>query len=190
MFVSDGSSDKTATILSTWCAHRPRARFICADTSIGKAASLNLALTGAADEELFVVYDADVVANRSSVARLAEAFGDPAVAAVSGCTLPSGKPSVPSACYAALEAWMHQFVNQSAIDRLDLSPQINGSHCAFRLEALRQAGGFPQALSEDVTLRQKIVVSLEREPRQLENGIEVLPVETFLRRLWDGAIVA
>lgn len=150
VFVSDGSSDKTASILNTWCAHRPRARFICLDTSIGKAASLNLALRGAADEELFVVFDADVVVNHSSVARLAEAFGNPAVAAVSGCTLPFGKPSVPSACYAALEAWMHQFVNQPAIDRLDLSPQINGSHCAFRLAAFRQAGGFPQALSEDV----------------------------------------
>ena len=150
VFVSDGSSDQTAAILNAWCARRPRARVIRADTSIGKAASLNLALAGAADEELFVVYDADVVVNRSSVAQLAEAFGDPAVAAVSGCTLPLGKPSVPSACYASLEAWMHQFVNQSAIDRLDLSPQINGSHCAFRLAELRQAGGFPEALSEDV----------------------------------------
>ena len=140
VFVSDGSSDKTAIILNTWCAHRPRARFICADTSIGKAASLNLALTGAADEDLFVVYDADVVANRSSVARLAEAFGNPAVAAVSGCTLPFGKPSVPSACYAALEAWMHQFVNQSAIDRLDLSPRSTAAtaHSGWR-RSVRQA---------------------------------------------------
>lgn len=150
VFVSDGSCDKTASILNTWCAHHPRRRVISSDTSMGKAASLNLALTAAADEDLFVVYDADVVVNRSSVARLAEAFGDPAVAAVSGCTMPLDNPSVPSACYAALEAWMHQFVNQSAIDRLDLSPQINGSHCAFRLEPLRKAGGFPQALSEDV----------------------------------------
>ncbi len=46
-----------------------------------------------------------------------------------------------------------------------------------------------RALSEDITLRQKIVVSLEREPRVVEGGIEVLPVELFLRRLWDGAIV-
>lgn len=150
VFVSDGSSDQTASILNTWCAQRPRARVICAETSIGKAASLNLALSGAAEVDLFVVYDADVVVDRSSVARLAEAFADPAVAAVSGCTLPLGRPTGPSASYAALEAWMHYFVNQTALDRLGLSPQINGSHCAFRLQALRRAGGFPQALSEDV----------------------------------------
>ena len=47
-----------------------------------------------------------------------------------------------------------------------------------------------RALSEDVTLQQKIVVGLEREPRVVEGGIEVLPVELFLRRLWDGGIVA
>ena len=47
-----------------------------------------------------------------------------------------------------------------------------------------------QALSEDVTLRRKIVVCLEREPRRTADGVEVLPVETFLRRLWAGEIVA
>ena len=47
-----------------------------------------------------------------------------------------------------------------------------------------------QALSEDVTLRRKIVVCTEREPRHLEDGIELLPIETFLRRLWSGEIVA
>ena len=47
-----------------------------------------------------------------------------------------------------------------------------------------------RALSEDVTLRQKIVVSLERESRCTDEGIQVLPVETFLRRLWRGEIVS
>ncbi len=47
-----------------------------------------------------------------------------------------------------------------------------------------------QALSEDLTLRRKIVVCLEREPRRTADGVEVLPVETFLRRLWAGEIVA
>ena len=46
-----------------------------------------------------------------------------------------------------------------------------------------------QALGEDIKLQHKIIVSLEKEPRRLEDGIEVLPIETFLRRLWDGEIV-
>lgn len=46
-----------------------------------------------------------------------------------------------------------------------------------------------QALSEDLTLRRKILVCCEREPRRLEGGIDVLPIETFLRKLWGGEIV-
>jgi predicted AAA+ superfamily ATPase len=46
-----------------------------------------------------------------------------------------------------------------------------------------------QALSEDTTLRRKILVCSEREPRRLEGGIDVLPIETFLRQLWGGELV-
>src|SRR5262249_14881304 len=46
-----------------------------------------------------------------------------------------------------------------------------------------------RALSEEITLRRKILVCTEREPRRLEDNLDVLPVETFLRRLWDGEII-
>lgn len=46
-----------------------------------------------------------------------------------------------------------------------------------------------RALSEEVTLRRKIVVCTEREPRRLDDGTEVLPVEMFLRQLWGREIV-
>jgi predicted AAA+ superfamily ATPase len=46
-----------------------------------------------------------------------------------------------------------------------------------------------QALSEDVTLRRQILVCTEREPRRLDDGIDVLPIETFLRKLWGGEIL-
>ena len=46
-----------------------------------------------------------------------------------------------------------------------------------------------QALSEDIPLRRKIIVCMEREPRRLDAGIDVLPVETFLRQLWDREIL-
>jgi predicted AAA+ superfamily ATPase len=46
-----------------------------------------------------------------------------------------------------------------------------------------------QALSEDLTLRRRILVCSEREPRRLEGGIDVLPIEIFLRKLWGGEIV-
>jgi predicted AAA+ superfamily ATPase len=46
-----------------------------------------------------------------------------------------------------------------------------------------------RALNEDIILKRKILISMERESRRLDDGIEVLPVETFLRELWNGRIV-
>jgi predicted AAA+ superfamily ATPase len=46
-----------------------------------------------------------------------------------------------------------------------------------------------RALGEDITLKRQILVCLEREPRTLDDGIEVLPVEVFLRQLWAGEII-
>jgi len=46
------------------------------------------------------------------------------------------------------------------------------------------------ALSQDMTLKRKIVVSRESSPRRLENGIEILPYKTFLQRLWNGDITS
>ena len=40
---------------------------------------------------------------------------------------------------------------------------------------------------EDFPDTRPIVVSRDRAPRTL-NGIEVLPVETFLKMLWEGDI--
>jgi predicted AAA+ superfamily ATPase len=42
-----------------------------------------------------------------------------------------------------------------------------------------------QLLSEEIPLRYRIVVSTERVPRRIRN-IEILPVLTFLERLWAG----
>jgi uncharacterized protein len=45
------------------------------------------------------------------------------------------------------------------------------------------------ALAEEVPLKRKIVVCLEREPRWSSEGIEVMPITHFLRELWGGRIV-
>ncbi len=46
-----------------------------------------------------------------------------------------------------------------------------------------------RALNEEARLRKKIVVSLERQPWRSPDGIEVLGVEEFLRRLWGNQII-
>ncbi len=50
-----------------------------------------------------------------------------------------------------------------------------------------QLGGL-RALSEGHTPRRRVVVSLEREPRRLARGIDVLPWQRFLEELWSGEL--
>ena len=42
-----------------------------------------------------------------------------------------------------------------------------------------------RALGEDVRLKRKWIVTTEREPRRLEDGVEVLPWQTYLERIWN-----
>ena len=45
-----------------------------------------------------------------------------------------------------------------------------------------------KALAEDVTLKHKIVVSMDPQPRRLDDGLVVLPLKDFLERLWARAL--
>ena len=46
-----------------------------------------------------------------------------------------------------------------------------------------------RALSEEVSLKTKIIVSSEEAVRTTEDGIKIMPIHTFLTQLWDGGIV-
>lgn len=63
-----------------------------------------------------------------------------------------------------------------------LALEIKGSERVHEgdLRALR-------AIQDDGPVKHRVVVSLEREPRQVAGGIEVLPWRVFLDRLWQGA---
>jgi predicted AAA+ superfamily ATPase len=45
-----------------------------------------------------------------------------------------------------------------------------------------------RALNEEVPLERKLIVSHEKQSWRSDDGIEVLPVEEFLRQLWSGAL--
>lgn len=45
-----------------------------------------------------------------------------------------------------------------------------------------------RALQEEIGFKRRIIVSLEQTARRLEDGIEVLPVKEFLRKLWCGEL--
>jgi predicted AAA+ superfamily ATPase len=43
-----------------------------------------------------------------------------------------------------------------------------------------------KALREEHAVEKSVVVCLEKEPRMLEQGVEVLPWQNFLEKLWAG----
>jgi predicted AAA+ superfamily ATPase len=45
------------------------------------------------------------------------------------------------------------------------------------------------ALMEDQKVKRALLVSLDTAPRQLSNGIQILPWQTFCQRLWMGELV-
>jgi predicted AAA+ superfamily ATPase len=47
-----------------------------------------------------------------------------------------------------------------------------------------------RALAEEVPLENRLVVSMEPRERVTDEGVRVLPVDTFLRRLWDNELIA
>jgi predicted AAA+ superfamily ATPase len=47
-----------------------------------------------------------------------------------------------------------------------------------------------RALEEDIPLKRKILVCNADVPRKTDDGIEVLPIETFLTELWKGNILS
>ena len=44
-------------------------------------------------------------------------------------------------------------------------------------------------ISEEYKVKKKVLVCLEKEPRRLAQGIEVLPWKIFLEKLWAGELV-
>jgi len=46
------------------------------------------------------------------------------------------------------------------------------------------------ALLKDGPVKKAIIVSLEKEPRRVAGGIEILPWQEFLALLWSGNILS
>ncbi len=90
--VSDGSTDRTATILAE---HSTRVTGVLLTSPQGKAAALNAAVA-AAQGDLLVFMDVRQSVDADAVSELVACFADPAVGAVSGelhLETPEGRPS-------------------------------------------------------------------------------------------------
>lgn len=142
VLVDDCSTDGSRELLRRWVDRRVGATLVEIDDRGGKAGALMRGMAAAGGAELVAFCDADVRPAPTSLREMVAAFGDEAVAGVSGLLLPRQPDVSPVARYAALETWVHQLVTSRGKDRLDLNPPVLGGLCAYRAAALRSAGGF------------------------------------------------
>ncbi|BDC50692.1 ATPase [Bryobacterales bacterium F-183] len=63
----------------------------------------------------------------------------------------------------------------------DVAIEVKGSEIVsdYKLDGMR-------ALAEEIPLRRKIVVSMERVARRTADGIEIVPAVEFVEKLWNG----
>ncbi len=153
VLVNDGSRDATAQVMEQACQGRSGWSVVSLDSSVGKAAAMNVALRGEPFGEIVYVLDADHRPDPSALKRVVGYFDDPLVAGVNGRMVACNATASAVAYYATVEGLIHQLVTMRAKDRLGLAPALLGSNCAYRRRALQECGLFrPGALSEDYDL--------------------------------------
>jgi cellulose synthase/poly-beta-1,6-N-acetylglucosamine synthase-like glycosyltransferase len=158
VFVDDGSTDDSDSIIRHRLQNKPNWHLLSSRQNLGKATALSNALLTYREGEVIVIYDADERPRPSALRCLINPFGDRLVGGVSGRRAVINGRHSPVASYIAFEGLVHQLVTMRAKDRLDLAPALLGSNCAYRRQALAEAGGFkPGALLEDSDLTLKLV---------------------------------
>ncbi len=138
----DGSHDATALVAEAVMAtfRHARGRLVRARHG-GKAAALNKAL-GAADTEIVVRVDADVVVAEDAFDHLPDWFANPSVGMVGALALPDPRARSWYAKGRLFECLIGFAFGRLALERVDAINCIPGTFTAFRAAPARFAGGF------------------------------------------------
>ncbi len=150
LVVDDGSTDHTGELLDEHFGGDPRVR-IFHQVNRGKPAALAVALE-AATSPIVITIDADTSIEPDAVAKLVRNFADPNVGAVAG-NVKVGNRTRWLTRWQALEYITSQNMEKRAFDLLNCIPVVPGAVGAWRLEAMRDAGGFSsETVAEDTDL--------------------------------------
>lgn len=150
LVVDDGSTDRTGDLLDEHFGGDPRVR-IFHQVNRGKPAALALMLE-TATSPIVITIDADTSIERDAVAKLVRNFADPNVGAVAG-NVKVGNRTRWLTRWQALEYITSQNMEKRAFDLLNCIPVVPGAVGAWRVEAMRAAGGFSsQTVAEDTDL--------------------------------------
>jgi cellulose synthase/poly-beta-1,6-N-acetylglucosamine synthase-like glycosyltransferase/peptidoglycan/xylan/chitin deacetylase (PgdA/CDA1 family)/spore germination protein YaaH len=148
--VDDGSADLTGELLDRYFLTDPRVRIIH-QPNRGKPAALGHALAEVTSE-VIVTIDADTRIEPDAVRQLVRHFANPRVGAVAG-NVKVGNRNRWITRWQALEYITSQNLEKRAFDLLDCIPVVPGALSAWRVEAIRAAGGFTaDTVAEDTDL--------------------------------------
>ncbi|MBS1852083.1 MAG: glycosyltransferase [Acidobacteria bacterium] len=153
--IDDGSTDRTLEVARTaFPAESASGRvLILTKQNSGKAEALNYGLQHLRDdEEIFVGIDADTVIAPDAVARLVPHFLNPKVGAVAGNAKVGNRVNLWTR-WQALEYITSQNFERRALDVLGAVSVVPGAIGAWRIAAVREAGGYhTDTVAEDADL--------------------------------------
>jgi cellulose synthase/poly-beta-1,6-N-acetylglucosamine synthase-like glycosyltransferase/peptidoglycan/xylan/chitin deacetylase (PgdA/CDA1 family)/spore germination protein YaaH len=152
--IDDGSTDKTLeTARAAFTREEALGRvLILTKPNSGKAEALNFGLQQVREEEIFVGIDADTVVAPDAIFRLVPHFLNPRVGAVAGNAKVGNRVNLWTR-WQALEYITSQNFERRALNTMGAVSVVPGAIGAWRVSAVREAGGFhTDTVAEDADL--------------------------------------
>ena len=152
--IDDGSKDRTLEVARRAFAGESAAGrvLILGKPNSGKAEALNYGIEHIGDAELFVGIDADTIIAPDAIARLVPHFINPKVGAIAGNAKVGNRVNLWTR-WQALEYITSQNFERRALDVLGAVSVVPGAIGAWRVSAVREAGGYhTDTVAEDADL--------------------------------------
>lgn len=151
--LDDGSRDRTAAIVHELAAQRPWLRCIRMGHNGGKARALNRGLT-VARHGLIVTIDADSALFHDALLRIVERYvsDPPSTRAVAGTVLVRNSRDT---WLTMAQEWdyFHGIATVKRVQSLNQGTLVaQGAFSLYRTETLREVGGWPETVGEDIVL--------------------------------------
>jgi cellulose synthase/poly-beta-1,6-N-acetylglucosamine synthase-like glycosyltransferase/spore germination protein YaaH/peptidoglycan/xylan/chitin deacetylase (PgdA/CDA1 family) len=152
--IDDGSKDRTLEVARRAFAAEAAAGkvLILGKKNSGKAEALNYGIEHIGDAELFVGIDADTIIAPDAISRLVPHFINPKVGAIAGNAKVGNRVNLWTR-WQALEYITSQNFERRALDVLGAVSVVPGAIGAWRVSAVREAGGYHvDTVAEDADL--------------------------------------
>jgi cellulose synthase/poly-beta-1,6-N-acetylglucosamine synthase-like glycosyltransferase len=152
--IDDGSKDRTLEVARAAFAKEERTGqvVILGKPNSGKAEALNYGIEHIQDAEIFVGIDADTIIASDAISRLVPHFINPKIGAMAGNAKVGNRVNLWTR-WQALEYITSQNFERRALDVLGAVSVVPGAIGAWRVSAVREAGGYHiDTVAEDADL--------------------------------------